>query len=216
MNAENTSEQHSDDLTDATATDGSAEGAGPTDETIEIEAVLVDLGVPDDVIDAIPADVAATIAGLATEKQAADDARLRALADFRNFQRRSIENEARARRDGLASVVRALMPAIDHFDLALQSAASATSVEQLVQGVQMVREELGRSLESNGVAVIAAAAGDEFEPGRHEALGMMPPGQSPEEAAPGTVAVTVSPGFAIGELVLRPAKVMLVPESADG
>ena len=45
---------------------------------------------------------------------------------------------------------------------------------------------------------------------------MMPPGQSPEDAAPGTVAVTVSPGFAIGELVLRPAKVMLVPESAEG
>jgi len=215
-----TSEHHPEDATDATTTDGPgeeshAEGT-PTDETIEIEAVLVDLGIPDDVIDAIPADVAATIAGLATEKQAADDARLRALADFRNFQRRSIENEARARRDGLASVVRALMPAIDHFDLALQSAASATSVEQFVQGVQMVREELGRSLESNGVAVIAAAAGDEFEPGRHEALGMMPPGQSPEDAAPGTVAVTVSPGFAIGELVLRPAKVMLVPESAEG
>ncbi|MFM1833590.1 MAG: protein GrpE [Planctomycetota bacterium] len=211
-----TSEQHSDDLPDATATDGTGDGDAPTDETIEIEAVLVDLGIPDDVIDAIPADVAATIAGLAADKQAADDAKLRALADFRNFQRRSIENEARARRDGLASVVRALMPAIDHFDLALQSAASATSVEQLVQGVQMVRNEIGRSLESNGVAVISAAPGDEFEPGRHEALGMMPPGQSPEGAASGSVAVTVSPGFAIGELVLRPAKVMLVPESSEG
>jgi molecular chaperone GrpE len=214
MTSANSSEHTSDDLSDATGAGSASEDGAASDETIEIEAVLVDLGIPDDVIDAIPAEVAATIARLTTDKQAADDAKLRALADFRNFQRRSIENEARARRDGLASVVRALMPAIDHFDLALQSAASATSVEQLVQGVQMVRNEIGRSLESNGVAVISAAAGDEFEPGRHEALGMMPPGQSPEGAAAGTVAITVSPGFAIGELVLRPAKVMLVPETS--
>ncbi len=211
-----TSEHPPEDVTDATAAADHAEDGGPGDETIQIEAILVDLGVPDELIDAMPAEVASTIARLATEKQDADDAKLRALADFRNFQRRSIENEARARRDGLASMVRALMPAIDHFDLALQSAATATSVEQLAQGVQMVREEIGRSLESNGVVVIAAAAGDEFEPGRHEALGMMPPGQSPEDAAAGSVAVTVSPGFAIGELVLRPAKVMLVPEAREG
>ena len=105
---------------------------------------------------------------------------------------------------------------LEHFDLALQSAANATSVEQLVQGVEMVRGELDRALESNGVVTITADAGDEFEPGRHEAMGMMPPGQSPDGADPGSVAVTVAPGFAIGELVLRPAKVMLVPEASEG
>ena len=181
----------------------------------EIDALLLDLGLADETLDAIPDDAAAMIARAVLERRDADEARRRALADFRNFQRRSIENEGRARRDGLASLVRSLLPVIEHFDLALQSAANATSVEQLVQGVEMVRGELDRALESNGVVTITADAGDEFEPGRHEAMGMMPPGQSPDGADPGSVAVTVAPGFAIGELVLRPAKVMLVPEAGD-
>lgn len=182
----------------------------------EIDALLLDLGLADETLDAIPDDAAATIARAVLERRDADEARLRALADFRNFQRRSIENEGRARRDGLASLVRSLLPVIEHFDLALQSAANATSVEQLVQGVEMVRGELDRALESNGVVTITADAGDEFEPGRHEAMGMMPPGQSPDGADPGSIAVTVAPGFAIGELILRPAKVMLVPEASEG
>lgn len=180
----------------------------------EMDAILLDLGLADETLDAISDDAAATIVRTVLDRRDADDARLRALADFRNFQRRSIENEGRARRDGLASLVRGLLPVIEHFDLALQSAATATTVEQLVQGVKMVRAELERALESNGVTTITADAGADFEPGRHEALGMMPPGQSPDGADPGTVAITVAPGFAIGELILRPAKVMLVPEAS--
>lgn len=195
---------------DATAADTGADAM----DRAEMDAILLDLGLADETLDAIPDDAAAMIVRAVLDRRDADDARLRALADFRNFQRRSIENEGRARRDGLASLVRGLLPVIEHFDLALQSAASATTVEQLVQGVKMVRGELDRALESNGVATITADAGADFEPGRHEALGMMPPGQSPEDAAPGSIAITVAPGFAIGELILRPAKVMLVPEAS--
>ena len=191
------------------------EGRVDSMDRAEIDALLLDLGLADETLDAIPDDAANAIARAVLDRRDADEARLRALADFRNFQRRSIENEGRARRDGLASLVRSLLPVIEHFDLALQSAANATNVDQLVQGVEMVRGELDRALESNGVVTITADAGAEFEPGRHEAMGMMPPGQSPAEAAPGSVAVTVAPGFAIGELVLRPAKVMLVPEASE-
>lgn len=188
----------------------------PAEDPIEVEALLVELGIPDEVIDVMSPETATVIARMELERREAEDARMRSLADFRNFQRRSIENEGRARREGLAALVRSLMPAIDHFDLALQSAASATTVEQLVEGVRMVRGEIGRSLEANGVLEITAESGEEFEPGRHEAIGMMPPGQSPEGAGAGSVAITVSPGFAIGDLVLRPAKVMLVPDPEEG
>ena len=79
-------------------------------------------------------------------------------------------------------------------------------------GVRMVREEIVRALGARGVAEITAASGDEFEPGRHEAIGTLPSEQVEGDAASGSIAITVAPGFAIGDYVLRPAKVMLVAE----
>ena len=199
--------------TDASAEDPETDGGSMKIDPIEAEAFLVELGIDDAVIDATPPETRDMMFRLASERRESDDARMRALADFRNFQRRSIENESRARREGSAELVRGLLPAIDHFDLALQSAETATSVDQVVTGVRMVRDEIVRALESQGVAEIAAATGSEFEPGQHEAIGTLPVAQIDGNAEAGTIAVTVSPGFAIGDYVLRPAKVMLVAES---
>ena len=57
-------------------------------DPIELEALLVDLGLADEVIDATPPEVMEVLSRLAMERAAAEDARMRALADFRNFQRR--------------------------------------------------------------------------------------------------------------------------------
>ena len=135
---------------------------------------------------------------------------MRALADFRNFQRRSIENESRDRREGTAELVRTLLPALDHFDLALQSSDNAAALDQVVAGVRMVRQEIVRAFDSHGIVEISAAEGSEFEPGRHEAIGTLPPEHLENDPAPGSIAMTVNAGFAIGDYVLRPAKVMLV------
>ena len=181
-------------------------------DPMEAEAFLVEMGITDELIDATPPETREIMFRLATERKEADDARMRALADFRNFQRRSIDNENRARREGSAELVRGLLPAIDHFDLALQSAETATSVDQVVTGVRMVREEIVRALGSQGVAEITAPTGTEFEPGQHEAIGTIPADQVEGSPEAGSIAITVSPGFAIGDYVLRPAKVMLVAE----
>ena len=176
----------------------------------EVDAALLELGLSDEVIDATPPETREAMYRIAMERREADDARMRALADFRNFQRRSIENESRARREGTAELVRTLLPALDHFDLALQSADNAAALDQVVAGVRMVRQEIVRAFDSQGIAEINASAGSEFEPGRHEAIGTLPSEQFETEPAPGSIAMTVSAGFAIGDYVLRPAKVMLV------
>src|SRR3954467_3389750 len=56
---------------------------------------------------------------LQAELDEAVEARKRALADFRNYQRRSLENEQRAGQSGAMRIVKAVLPALDHFDLAL-------------------------------------------------------------------------------------------------
>ena len=191
--------------------DNNDEG-GDTIDPVEQEAVLAELGVSDETIDATPDEIVALIARLAAQANTAEDGRMRALADFRNFQRRSIENEGRARKEGLSGVVRSLLPALDHFDLALQSVGASATIEQVVTGVGMVRGEIVRALESNGVTILTAEPGTTFEPGQHEAVGVKPFEAGDENLEVGSIAISVSPGYAMGDVVLRPAKVMLVAE----
>src|SRR5262245_42806055 len=66
-------------------------------------------------------------------------ARQRALADFANYQRRALDNEARARHDAVAGVARSLIGVLDHFDLALGQDAERLSLEQLLAGVRIAR-----------------------------------------------------------------------------
>ncbi|MCA9284104.1 MAG: nucleotide exchange factor GrpE [Phycisphaerales bacterium] len=150
-------------------------------------------------------ETAELIAQLTVERDEAVAARQRALADFRNFQRRADEAEMRALTSGSARVVRSLIPALDHFDLALGQDLSTMSVQQLADGVRMVRDEISKTLETLGVARIEPKPGDDFDPTRHEAMMRQPSKDIPE----GHVVATFQSGFAMGDLVLRPAKVSL-------
>ena len=104
------------------------------------------------------------------ERDEAVAARQRALADYANYQRRSVENEARARVGGLVQMVRALLPVLDHFDLALAQDLSKLSVEQLAKSIEMTRAELQKALEQNGISRIEPAAGEAFNPVEHDAV----------------------------------------------
>lgn len=127
----------------------------------------------------------------------------RALADFQNYQRRSIENEREARRQGVTSVVTQLLGVLDNFDLALQSGASASAPEQLLEGVRMIRQQMHHALAAIDVRPIAPEPGAEFDPHRHEAVAQV----HAEGVEPGRIAASFQSGYALGDRVLRPAKV---------
>ena len=140
---------------------------------------------------------------LEAERDEAVAARQRALADFRNYQRRAAESELRAGQGGAAGVIRSLLAVIDHFDLALGQDTEQITVEQLLGGVRMVRDELVKMLESHGVDRIDPARGDEFDPNLHQAM-MKQPDNTVE---PNQVVSVLQSGYQMGDLVLRPAKV---------
>jgi molecular chaperone GrpE len=154
-------------------------------------------------------DFTQVVEKLIAERDDAIAAKLRAQADFANFQRRSIENEARARTGGLAQLTRALMPVLDHFDLALAQDPSRLSVEQLAKSIEMTRAELQKALEQNGIARIDPTPGTPFDPMQHDAVMRQPV----EGVAPGCVSMRFQTGWRLGESVLRPAKVAVAPEA---
>ena len=155
------------------------------------------------------ADSMQIIERLMAERDEAIGAKLRAQADFANFQRRSIENEARARVGGLVQLTRALMPVLDHFDLALAQDLSKVTVEQMAKSIDMTRAELQKALEQHGITRIDPAPGAPFDPMQHDAVMK----QAAEGVAAGCVSMRFQTGWKIGESVLRPAKVAVAPEA---
>jgi molecular chaperone GrpE len=171
---------------EGTAPEPAAETEAPEVEEVELSEEALEL-----------------VSRLEGERDEAIAARQRALADLVNYQRRAVENEQHARRDGRADIVRCLLPALDHFDLALAQEVGQLTVEQLHDGVRMVREELGRALEAHGVRVIVPDVGAEFDPNEHRAVMR----QTTDEHEPNTIVSVLQLGYAMDGLILRAASV---------
>ena len=133
----------------------------------------------------------------------------RALADYQNYQRRSIENERRSYESGRVGVVEALVPLLEHFRMALQMDPAKTNAEQVLGGVRAILAEFERVLGGFGVHAIEPKPNDEFDPNRHEAM------LRSESAGidPGRIVATLQAGYAMGDRVIRPAKVSVSPAS---
>lgn len=162
-------------------------------------------------VPADPADQHARIAELQADLAQAQAERQRALADYANFQRRSIQNERDAKEAGLRGVLHSVIPVIDHFDMALGQNPEQATTQSVLAGVGMIKDELLRALAVHGVSIIRPSKGDAFDPVRHKAIAQQPsPG-----VAPGAVAILTRPGFAIGERIVRPAEVVVAPERTE-
>lgn len=139
---------------------------------------------------------------------------IRAIADHQNFQRRAMLNEREARTSATQGVVQGLIPLMDQFDMALLLDPEKVTAQTVMDGVKMTRDEFARILNGYGVSIISPQTGDEFEPGIHEAMMQQPA----EGIDPGHIAFVMSVGYKLGERVIRPAKVAVVPtpEQTDG
>jgi molecular chaperone GrpE len=165
----------------------------------------------DQPIDPMPAEGAALeerIGQLVAELEDAKARTLRVMADYHNYQRRSLQNEDAARREGIAAVVASVVPVLDHFDIALSHTGCGEEGAQIMSGVRVIREELLKALAQHGVRVVSPAENDEFEPGKHEAVMQ----RAAEGIQPGRIVQVFQAGYVLGtDRVLRPAKVVVAP-----
>jgi len=129
------------------------------------------------------------------------------LADFQNFQRRATTNEVEARARGVRDVCESMLGALDSFDLALSQDPSSLTIEQLFKAIETIRAEAMKAMARHGVLPIQPEVGEAFDPGRHEAVMQ----QEAEGIEPGCVAQVFQAGYAMGDRVLRPAKVVVTP-----
>jgi len=128
---------------------------------------------------------------------------LRTLADYQNSQRRAVSNEREAKQQGVTSVVLNVVTVLDHFDLALAQDPAKASVESIVSGVKVIRDELMRVLQNHGVRVIESPRNGEFDPSIHQAVMQV----DAADVQPGRIVATLQPGFQLNDRVIRPATV---------
>ena len=131
----------------------------------------------------------------------ANQAKLRALADFKNFQRRSAENETLASLVGIAKVVRAIIPAIEQMNLAIEHLED----DAVAKGFIMAKEELLRGLFDCGISAICPEIGDPLDPLLHEAMMR----QKSDDFEADHIVMVMQSGYRLGDMIICPAKVAL-------
>ena len=130
------------------------------------------------------------------------DRYLRAAAEFDNARKRAARERDEYTRYANESLLRELLPVLDNFERALQSARNETTAAAVTAGVELIQRELLRVLEKFGVTSFTSV-GQPFDPERHEAIARVPAQGQPE----GTVVDETARGYLLNGRVLRPAMV---------
>jgi molecular chaperone GrpE len=135
------------------------------------------------------------------------DRYLRLAADFDNYRKRSLTQGHLVRAEAYRTLLSSILPAVDDLHLA---AAHETADEAYRDGILRVIEKLDAALAAVGVERMDPL-GKPFDPEFHECLAVRPdPG-----AEPGTVIAVHADGYRWGEVVLRPAQVVVAQSPAD-
>jgi molecular chaperone GrpE len=151
---------------------------------------------------------AAAVQALVAENASLKDKVLRTLAEMENLRRRTEKEVADAKAYGVTSFARDMLTFADNLRRALDNvpaesrAAADQTLKAFVEGIELTERDFLSRLTRHGVRKLEPK-GQKFDPNFHEALYEA----HDETVAPGTVAHVVEEGFAIGERVLRPAKV---------
>ncbi|MSQ08619.1 MAG: nucleotide exchange factor GrpE [Dehalococcoidia bacterium] len=139
----------------------------------------------------------------------------RVQADFINYRNRTQEEVDDARRGAVRRFATRVLEVMDLFDAALTQKASAGVEANWVNGVIAIQRSLAASLASEGIERMKVAAGDAFDPRRHEALLSTPT----VEYEAGAVVHELRSGYVKGNEVIRPAQVSVAvapPGDEDG
>ncbi len=148
----------------------------------------------------VPAD---EITKLRAERDEYYQKLLRATADYRNSQRRLEQDKQQAVQYANSALIKALLPVIDNFERALSIDPEKTDVPKLLEGMQMVHDELLAVLKKHDVEPVAPQPGDAFDPELHHALMHQPDDQYERP----TVTMLLQKGYTHLGRVLRPAGV---------
>lgn len=157
--------------------------------------------------ESVPADQEGSdsVEKLKEELAAANDKYLRLLAEFDNFKRRSVKERVELIGTASKSVILTLLPILDDFERAEKSMESATDVQAVKEGIDLIVAKLKSTLAQQGLKEMESI-GTPFNADLHEAISNVP---APSEDMKGKVVDQLEKGYFLNDKVIRFAKVFV-------
>lgn len=136
------------------------------------------------------------------ENAAAADMMLRLAAEMDNYKKRVDKDRQSLIKYGCQGVVQELLPILDNFERAIESANESKDFDSFLEGVEMIFKQMSDALERKGISRIDAV-GAVFDPNVHEAVVQVASEEHPEN----TVVEELQKGYMLHDRIIRPAMV---------
>ena len=127
------------------------------------------------------------------------------MAEFDNFRKRTIRENAELIRNGAEKALGDMLPIVDDFERAIKANENADDIDAVKEGFSLIYNKFIKYLEKNQVKAMQST-GCEFNTEMHEAVTTFP---APDESMKGKIIDTVLTGYTINDKVLRHAKVVV-------
>ena len=133
------------------------------------------------------------------------DKYLRLSAEFDNYRKRTMKETAELILNGGEKSLSSILPVVDDFERAIKTMETATDVQAVKEGVELIYNKFMATLAQNGVKVIETKD-QPLNTDYHEAIAVIP---APSEAQKGKILDCVQTGYTLNDKVLRHAKVVV-------
>ena len=133
------------------------------------------------------------------------DKYLRLSAEFDNYRKRTIKEKAELILNGGEKSLSSILPVVDDFERAIKTMETATDVNAVKEGIELIYNKFLAVLAQNGVKVIETKD-QPLDTDFHEAIAVIP---APSEAQKGKILDCVQTGYTLNDKVLRHAKVVV-------
>jgi molecular chaperone GrpE len=141
---------------------------------------------------------------LEAELAAANDRAIRAHAELENFRKRVYREMEEERKYACLPLFRGLLPVMDNLQRAIESAQQNHDAQGLLEGVQLVTQQLEAVLQQHHCTRIDAK-GKLFDPHLHEAIAQLPS----QDFSAGIVIDVTLPGYVLHDRVVRASQVLV-------
>jgi len=125
----------------------------------------------------------------------------RIAAEFDNYRKRIANEFERVRDAAKEDLVSRLLVVLDHMELALKAAESASDPKAVVEGVRLIFKQMRDVLASEGLKKVETTG--KFDPRYHECVDC----EETEELEPDEITEVLQDGYEFKGKVIRPAKV---------
>jgi len=147
----------------------------------------------------------AKIDELSKKLEESEDKYLRAQAEIANTQNRYQKEQERLLKYKGQDIAKAILPAVDNLNRALDIEVDDENSQQLKKGVEMVANDIQSALSNNDV-VKMDALNKKFDPNFHQAVKTVPVEKGQESD---TIVEVYQEGYMLKDRVLRPAMVVV-------